>query len=66
MLLEVMASILPAYRIRAGYAVSILELRILIPRIVFWLATPSYYSSHGYRFFDCTFISARSAASLLE
>jgi hypothetical protein len=31
MLLGLMASILPAYRIRAGYAISILELRILVP-----------------------------------
>jgi hypothetical protein len=52
---ELMASILPAYRIRAGGAVSIFEWWILIPRIIFWLATPSYYSSHGYRFFDCLF-----------
>jgi hypothetical protein len=66
MLLGLKALILPAYGIRAGYAISILELRILVPQIVFWLATPSYYSSHGYRFFDCSFISARSAASLLE
>jgi hypothetical protein len=42
-------------RIRAGGAVSIFEWWILIPRIIFWLATPSYYSSHGYRFFDCLF-----------
>jgi hypothetical protein len=66
MLLGLKASILPAYRIRAGYAVLILELWILNPQIVFGLATPSYYSSHGYRFFDCSFISARSAASLLK
>jgi hypothetical protein len=66
MFLGLKVSILPAYYIRAGHAVSIFEWWILIPRIVFWLATPSYYSSHGYRFFDYFFISARSAASLIE
>jgi hypothetical protein len=66
MLLGLEASIIPAYYIRAGYVVSILELRILIPQIVFWLAAPTYYSSRGYRFFDCSFILARSAASLLK
>jgi hypothetical protein len=66
MLFELMASILPAYRTRAGGAVSIFEWWILIPRIIFWLATPSYYSSHGYQFFDCLFTSASSAARLLE
>jgi hypothetical protein len=45
---------------------SIFEWWTLIPRIIFWLAMPSYYSSHGYRFFDCFFILARSAVSLLE
>jgi hypothetical protein len=66
MLFELMASILSAYRIRAGRAVLIFEWSILIPRIIFWLATPSYYSNHGYQFFDCLFTSARSAARLFE
>jgi hypothetical protein len=66
MLFELMASILPAYRIRAGCAVSIFEWWILIPQIIFWLATPSYYSSHGYRFFDSLFILACSAMRLLK
>jgi hypothetical protein len=66
MFLGLKVSILPAYCIRAGNAVLIFEWWILIPGIVFWLATPSCYSSDGYRFFDCFFILARSAASLLE
>jgi hypothetical protein len=66
MFLGLKVSILLAYCIRAGNAVSIFEWWILIPRIVFWLATPSCYSIHGYQFFDYFFISARSAASLLE
>jgi hypothetical protein len=41
MFFELMASILPAYCTRAGGAVSIFEWWILIPRIIFWLATPS-------------------------
>jgi hypothetical protein len=64
--LESKVSIFPDYCIQAGCAVSIFEWWILTPRIIFWLATPSYYSSHGYRFFDCLFSSARSAASLFE
>jgi hypothetical protein len=66
MLFELMALILPAYRTRAGGAASIFEWWILIPRIVFWLATSSYYSSLGYQFFDCLFILAHSAARSLE
>jgi hypothetical protein len=66
MLFELMASILPAYCTQAGGGVLIFEWWILIPRIIFWLATPSYYSSHGYRFFDYFFTLAHSAASLLE
>jgi hypothetical protein len=66
MLFELMASILPAYCTQAGGGVSIFEWWTLIPRIIFWLATPSYYSSRGYRFFDCFFVLAYSAASLLE
>jgi hypothetical protein len=61
-----MASILPAYRTRAGGVASIFEWWILIPQIIFWLATPSYFSSHGYQFFDCFFILARSATRSLE
>jgi hypothetical protein len=52
MLFELMASILPAYHSRAGGVALIFEWWILITRIIFWLATPSYYSSHGYQFFD--------------
>jgi hypothetical protein len=66
MLHESKVLILLAYHIRAGHAALIFELWILIPRIVLWLATPTYHSSHGYRSIDLFFISASSAASLLE
>jgi hypothetical protein len=61
-----MTLILPAYYTRAGCTVLIFEWWILTPRIIFWLATPSYYSSHGYRFSDYLFSLARSAASSFE
>jgi hypothetical protein len=66
MLHESEVSILPAYRFRAGLAALIYKLWILIPRIVLWLATPSYHSSQGQRSLDPFFISACSAASLLK
>jgi hypothetical protein len=55
MLHELGVSILPVYRIRADYAASAFELWILIPRIVFWLATPFRCSSHGFRSHDPLF-----------
>jgi hypothetical protein len=66
MLFELMASIFPAYCTQAGGGVSIFEWWVLIPQIIFSLAMPSYYSSRGYRFFDCFLTLAHSAASLLE
>jgi hypothetical protein len=66
MLHESKVSTLPAYRIRAGHAALVFELWTLIPRIVLWLAMPSYHSSHGYQSLDLFFISACNAASLLE
>jgi hypothetical protein len=52
--------------LQAGYTAVISEWWMFISRIVFWLATPSYYSRHGYQSFACFFTSACSVASLLE